>query len=132
MPELKAGDYAYHFEGTAMKNRNEYRLMGVGTFALAADGTINGKHRYSLVNLASQEQKLLSGAYSTSGKIAIDQGGDLSASVDYIRTVGTTSNMNGKYHVVVAGEGRLWFVSAGAALLSANGLPDGPDQVEMS
>jgi hypothetical protein len=116
-----AGRFAYKFQGQAIASGNDYLLMGVGYMTLAADGSLTGHHKFSLLLLANTNQ-LITGGYSLGGNVTMGADGTGTATITFTPDPGTTtSGSTGTYNVVMGGDyNHLWFVTSGGTRTGTN------------
>jgi hypothetical protein len=113
-----AGLYAYRFNGFAISNNILHNLVGVGQFEIKRNGALSGHHKSSITAMQGSA-KLHTGSYDLTGTISLPANGKGmgSASVKFKKKTGTGLDVDGKFHLQVAGPAdRLWLISSGATL----------------
>jgi hypothetical protein len=115
------GRYTYKFAGFTMVNNILYRLLGLGQFTIASDGTLSGAQRSSITPLQGQGAKLKKGAYDVEGQITLDASGIGSAAIYFRNQNPQRPDLKGEFYLGIAGTGdRLWLISSGATLQPSN------------
>jgi hypothetical protein len=122
-----AGVYAFRFSGFTMKNNILHYLAGLGRWRIDENGNLIGSHRFSTTELQGAAAALTAGSYDSNGTIILDGDGSGmgSASITFTLTSGEGKNIDGTFHVTVAGTAdRLWLVSKGATVMPSGTQAD--------
>lgn len=126
---IKAGMYAYRFNGSAMKSMKEFHLIGVGVLELK-NGDVKGYHTSSITPLTGSNAKIDVTRFVWDGTYGLRDPNplgpdDLEAKITFT-SVGKVpvQKLEGTFSLVQADANRVWLISTGTTNLTPVGDED--------
>ena len=113
-----AGSYAYRFEGTAARNGVNYKICGIGQFAVDASGALTGAHTSSSMVLDGSAKAVRSNRYQLTGSLTLDAGTVTgNAAIAFASADPKLPNVDGTFRFGVIGKAAtLWLMSTGSTI----------------